>query len=442
MSRFLVTCWPFTGHVHNQLAIAETLRERGHDVRFYTGPSARRLLEAEGFSVFEFEHLDERRGYDGLRALEPGDARARASPGTVRRALRDWLVETIPDQLADLEPLLARWRPDVLVCDLSLWGPIMVLWEKTGLPVALSSTFMGPLIPGPDAPPWGLGMAPPRTRRQRAVAAAITWATERAGAPMRARLDELRAEHGLAPAGATPNAFTARLPLYLVGNVPELDYARRDLPDSVHYLGSCVWHPPVSIEDATWLESLPADRPWVHVSESTVRTGDPYLLRAAAEGLGDTPVQVVMSAGGHRDPQTLPLGPLPANVHLTRWISHAALLPRCAAVVTGGGAATVIAALRCGVPLVVVPTAHDKPDNARRVVQAGAGVRLAARDCTPERLRDAVLEVLDDARYRQRAQELSERLEQAPGPAGAAELLEHLVPPVGAMAPATTLRAP
>ncbi len=435
-----MTCWPFTGHVHNQLAIAEELRGRGHEVAFYTGPSARALLEGEGFEVFTFDRLDEQRGYRGMRALEPADARSRPSPGVVRRALRDWLVETIPDQLADLEPLLARWRPDVLVCDLSLWGPIMVLWEKTGIPVALSSTFMGPLIPGPDAPPWGLGMAPPRGRRQRAIAAGIQWVTERAGAPMRARLDELRAQHGLAPAGVTPNEFTARLPLYLVGNVPELDYGRRDLPPSVHYVGSCAWHPPASAEDAAWLASLPAERPWVHVSESTVRIGDPYLLRAAASGLGHGPFEVIMTAGGHRDPSDLGLGPLAANVHLARWVSHAALLPRCSVVVTGGGAATVIGALAQGVPLVVVPTAHDKPDNARRIVEAGAGVRLGPRACTPERLRAAVDQVLGDPRFAAAAARAAERLGRAAGPAGAAALLEQLAP-AGAAPPSRTAAA-
>ena len=231
-------------------------------------------------------------------------------------------METIPDQLADLEPLVARSAARRARVDLSLWGPIMVLWEKTGIPVALSCTFMGLLIPGPDAPPWGLGMAPAHTPMQRTLAAGLSWTTERAGAGMRARLDALRAGHGLGPAGATPNEFTARLPLYLVGNVPELDYMRRDLPPSVHYLGSCVWEAPANAADEAWLAAVPSERPWVHVSESTVRVGNPYLLRAAAEGLAGAPVEVVMTAGGHRDPGALGLGPLPSNVHLARWINH------------------------------------------------------------------------------------------------------------------------
>ena len=63
---------------------------------------------------------------------------------------------------------------------------------------------------------------------------------------------------------------------------------------------------------------------------------------------------------------------------------------------TTGGAGTVMAALHAGVPLVVVPTEWDKPENAQRVVEAGVGVRLAPHLCTPTRLRSAVEHVLSE----------------------------------------------
>jgi MGT family glycosyltransferase len=427
-ARFLITCWPFTGHVHNQMGIAHALRDRGGEVAFYTGESARHTIEREGFAVFAFRRVDEERAHRNIRVLETRDRRSRPSPALLRRTFRDWLVETIPDQVADLEPLVGKWPPDVLVCDLSMWAPIVILWEKARIPVALSSTFMGPLIPGPDAPAWGLGLAPPRTRRQRATARAVTGATEALGRGLRRRVDALRAEHGLPAMGCSVNRFSGRLPLYLVPNVPELDYGRRDLPPSVHYVGPCLWHPDEPADTAAWLDALPAERPWVHVTESTLHSGEPFILRAAAHGLAGAPVEAILTTGGQRDPHALGLGDLSPNVHVTRWVSHAALLPRCAAVVTAGGAATIIAALRSGVPLVVVPTTWDKPDNARRVVEAEAGVRLSPRHCTPERLRAAVSHVLGEPRYRVGAQRLADRLAASPGPPRAAELLESLIP--------------
>ena len=113
-------------------------------------------------------------------------------------------------------------------------------------------------------------------------------------------------------------------------------------------------------------------------------------------------------------------------MHVARWVNHDELLPRCAALVTVGGKATVLAAAEAGVPMVIVPTTWDKPDNARRVSEAGAGVRLSPRGLSAEKLRAAVREVLDEARYREAAQRLAARLAAAPGPARAAELLEQL----------------
>jgi UDP:flavonoid glycosyltransferase YjiC (YdhE family) len=74
----------------------------------------------------------------------------------------------------------------------------------------------------------------------------------------------------------------------------------------------------------------------------------------------------------------------------------------------------------------VVPTGWDKPANARRVVEAGVGVELSPRRCTPAALRAAVELVLREPRYRRNALRAAELLAGAPGPAGAAELIESL----------------
>jgi MGT family glycosyltransferase len=419
MSRFLITLWPFTGHLLPQMSIAIALRERGHDVAFFSGEAIRDLAEGEGFEFFAFERLDQERAFRNMRAVEAG-----TRPGQLLPVFRDWLVETIPDQLADLRAVLARWRPDVIATDLSLWGPIVVVWEAERIPVALSSTFMGPLIPGPDAPSWGLGLRPPRTALGRAVASAMTRLTERAATGLRRRVDEIRADNGLAPLGESVNRFTARLPLYIVGNLRRLDYNRRDLPPTVRYVGNCIWYPPAEPGTAEWLDAIPADRPWVHVTESTLSHGDPFLLRTAVAALAGEPVEVILTTGRQRDAAAL--GPLPANAHVAPWLNHGDLLPRCAAVVTVGGKATILAAMEAGVPLVLVPTTWDKPDNARRVTEAGAGVRLPRRRVSPERLRAAVRQVLSEPAYRAKATEIAVELAAARGPAGAAELLEEL----------------
>jgi UDP:flavonoid glycosyltransferase YjiC (YdhE family) len=107
--------------------------------------------------------------------------------------------------------------------------------------------------------------------------------------------------------------------------------------------------------------------------------------------------------------------------------------------ITTGGAGSVLAALQVGVPLVVVPTNWDKPDNAQRLVSAGVGIRLSPWRCTPARLRQAVVRLLEDPSYGANARGIADRLRAEPGPAGAASLLEALAPRASQTPPSPTL---
>jgi MGT family glycosyltransferase len=440
-ARVLFTCWPFDGHVMPQLSIATALRDRGCQVAFYTAESAHATIRSTGLEVFPFTRVAP--AWLRVQARERAIGGRKQSLRVQREAFRSWLVETIPYQVDDLGPIAQEWQPDVIVTDVSMWGPIVVLWEKIGIPVAVSSTLMGPLTPGRDAPLAGSALAPPRTAATRALAGGLKRVIDACARGMRRRIDEIRAGYGLEPLGCSVNEFTGRLPLYLVMGLRELDFGRRDLPPGVRYVGACLWHPTERPTTTAWLDRLPSDRPWVHVTEGTSHYQDPFLLRAAARGLAAAPLEAILTTGSGgavgstRDPHGLGLATAD-NIHVTDWVGHDGLLPRCSAVVTTGGPGTVMAALRAGAPVVVVPTTWDKPGNARRVVHAGVGVRLSPRRCTPTALRAAVEEVLGDPAYRKRATLIAEKLAAAPGPSGAAESIEALArrgPTTAAMPP-------
>ncbi len=421
-TRVLFTCWPFEGHVYPQMSMAHALRARGVEVAFFTAESQRELIEAEGFELFPFQRVGPawQRVHEGARGTG-----GRREAVRLMRESRDWVVGTIPDQIADIRDVVSQWQPDVIGCEASMFGPLVVLADLLTVPVALVSPLITSQLPGPQAPAPG-GLVPAATRRAQLLNAGVEQLKLLLTRPMRRRIDEIRAAHGLGPLGGSVTASWARLPLYLVLSVPELDYLRRDLPASVQYVGPCLWHPTEPPGTRDWLDGLPSDRPWVHVTEGTSHFQEPVVLRAAARGLADGPWEAILTSGRDRDPQALGLAPAAANVHVAPWLSHEVLMPRCAALVTTGGMGTVMAALRAGVPLVVVPTNWDKPLIAQLIVDAGVGVRLAPRHCSPERLRDAVQRVLADPRYTQKARRLAERLATAPGPAGAAEQLERL----------------
>jgi MGT family glycosyltransferase len=149
----------------------------------------------------------------------------------------------------------------------------------------------------------------------------------------------------------------------------------------------------------------------------------PIVLRAAVAGLAGLRMRVVITTGRDRTPDQLGITNVADNISVEQWVSHTDLLPKTAVMVTTGGAGSVLAALCAGVPLVLVPTEWDKQEIAQRVVEAGAGIRLAPRLCTPARLRAAVRTVLDDPSFRDNAQRLAKGFASAGGQNLAAELL-------------------
>lgn len=422
MASFLIAVWPFRSHFFPLVGIASALRRRGHEVAFYSGSEARAVIEDEGFELHPFERLDEAR----IRHLMFG-RNAYASwkqPFRARKLLRDWLLGTVPDQVADLTAILEERRPDVLVTETSMWGPMLVLRETKSIPVAVFSTVAACLLPGPGAPPFGLGLPRPRTTATRLSCSAANAAMRALSRSMREAANETRREFGLPPLATSVTEHSGTMDLYLVPSTAAFDYDRTDLPDTVRYVGPCVWNKGRAEAKAPWLDELP--RPIVHVTEGTMHVEKPVLLQAAARGLGGLPMSVVMTTGGHRRAEELELGPLAANVRVEPWVPHADLLPRTDALVTTGGAGTVMTALAAGVPMVVVPTEWDKPENAQRVVEAGAGIRLAPWRLTPMRLRRGVQTILENGRFREAARRASADFASRDGLGEAARLLEGL----------------
>jgi MGT family glycosyltransferase len=433
MARVLFTVWPFAGCIHPQIAVARRLASRGHSVAFYSGGKCRPIVEQQGFEFFAFQDKLQRAVDDCVYSPQAIGLNW-SRPWRLRPQIRALFLETVPYQVEDLEQISC----DGLVTDPALWAPFLILAERRQIPVAILSYACGCMLPGPGAPPVGPGLPVAKTTfgrlRNRAAAFALDWflADTRRGA------SALRRQFGLKPFRGPVIGLAERLPLYLVPSCPEFDYQRRDLPGNVYYTGPLQWYPPEPAP--AWFRELRDDRPWVHVTEGTLHVRDSFLLRAAVSGLADLPVQVILGAFDDRTTRDLPTGAMPENMKTVQWVNHDQLLPRTAVMVTTAGGGTVMAGMQHGVPLIVVPTEWDKAENAQRVVEAGAGIRLNARDCTPHRLRTAVRQVLASDSYRKNAQRIAAALARLGGPERAAALIEQML--TGRAAPDYTRQEP
>lgn len=171
-----------------------------------------------------------------------------------------------------------------------------------------------------------------------------------------------------------------------------------------------------SLESVAGVEGVESV-PQVYVSLGTTFNRAPEFYRACFEAFEGEPYRVLLSTGGREQP----LPDAPANVEVRAFVPQLEVLARAAAFVTHGGMNSANEALQFGVPMVVVPQRGDQYLVAGRVAELGAGLTIAPRDVTPERLRDAVGRVVRDPSFRARARALGRGLEEAGGYRRAAE---------------------
>lgn len=145
-------------------------------------------------------------------------------------------------------------------------------------------------------------------------------------------------------------------------------------------------------------------------------------VQRVLDALDGLPVRVLLTTGPALKAEQLRI---PANTRAVAFLPHRIVLPRAALMITHAGWQTINAALADGVPLLCIPGGRDQPDNAARVVLAGAGVR-ARKSASPRKLRRIIVTTLQDPALKHGARAMATALARSDGAITIAEQLERL----------------
>jgi len=398
--KILVAGWDSGGGVEAVQTVVGRAVTRGHQVRVLGTEGLRSRFESAGAAFQRYKYAPD----NDLSQPETDlvkDWQSR-NPLTQWQRVRDrQLCGPAREFCRDVAEELQRDPADVAVIDTMIF-PAMFGAEVTGVRVVI--VMHGPyLIPRAEVPPLGSGLMPAKGRLGRLrdrSAAAVTNAAFRTAMPS---LNRTRAEAGLPPVRDLPDLM-GRADRILVCSSPSFDFAPGSVPANVCYVGPQLEDEPGEDSGGRWADE--PGQPLVLVGLSSTVMRQEGLLQRAADALGQAQVRGLVTTGPAVDPAAISARD---NVTVTRWVRHADVLPRCSAVITHGGHGTVMKALIAGVPLIVVPLGRDQPDNAARVVYAGAGVRLR-KNASADALRAAIGRVIGDPRYRAAARATAARL--------------------------------
>ena len=390
--------------------------ERGHEVRVVAHGAARARIERTGA-----EFVPIRDWLPDLDITHPEtdpirDWEARTPLGAAKR-MRDAPIAALREATREDIELLDEWSPDVVVFDWQfIAAPIAA--ERAGIP-AVALVHCPYPFPAPGAPPLFSGQKPmggPLGAARDRLLNAITRRFLTAGLPM---LNDVRAEHGLAPLKEWNDQILGVRAIYVM-TAPELDFSSKaQLPANVHYVG-----PAFEPFETEWESPWPSDNadPLVLISFSTSYMNQLALAQRVLDAVAGLPVRALLTAGPALDPSQLRI---PDNARTVPFVSHRTVLPHAALVVTHAGWQTVNAALADGVPLVCIPDGRDQPDNAVRVVAAHAGVS-AGKKSSPEKLRRVISAALEDESIKRGARAMAGALARSDGAIVIADELERL----------------
>ncbi|MGS2616178.1 glycosyltransferase [Micromonospora sp. LZ34] len=333
--RVLFASLASVGHTYPLVPLAVAVREAGHEVHFAAGEAVHAPLAA-----------------NGLRPFRPADA----------------FYELYAE---DLEPELARLRPDLVIHGWGVPGAAVAA-HRAGIPSIWHG--FGRIFPD------GIGLEPPGKD------------PETAGRP---HLD-------ICPPSLQDRDFLATAERIEVRPVP---YSAPATPSTG--------------------DSQLTSRPLIYLTLGTA-FGTAELLRTAVSGLATLGARVVVAAGRVPPEQ---LGDLPRNVTVQPWVPQAELLPHVDVVVHHGGSGTTLGALTVGAPQLILPQGADQFTNADALTAAGAALRLLPAELSADAIAEQARRLLPQsgrAGHRDAARAIAEEISRMPSPAQVARHLpEH-----------------
>lgn len=416
--RIVITSLGSYGDVNPYVGLALELQARGHAPVIATSPYYRGHVEAAGVE------------FSAVRPdLDPHDRRTVGRIMDARTGsefiVREVILGSLRESFADLSRAV-RGADAIITHPVTFAGPVVA--EREGIPwistvLAPMSFFSARDLPVFPPMPWAK-----RLERVPGAAAGLVrlarGATRRWGEPVHA----LRRELGL-PRGGDPiyeGQHSPRGVLALFSRL--LAEPQADWPPRVRITGPIVWdgalaRAALSPALERFLDQGPPPVVFTLGTSAVGAAGGFY--RESLEAARRLGVRAVLLVGRHAENR--PPGPLPPGLIVEEFAAHSALFPRAAAIVHQGGAGTLHQALRAGRPTLVVPFAHDQPDNAWRVERLGVSRTLRPARYTAGRAARELRTLLNDPDYARRAAAAGERVRAENGAAAACDAIEALL---------------
>jgi sterol 3beta-glucosyltransferase len=398
--------------------LGQGLMEAGHDVRMVTFENFRPQVESHGLELVSIDG-DFQALFSGKSGLDLGESGSnvfrsmRAILEMFERPVEDLLQKLVSPAVLDSDILINQLPGAMFGYDLA---------EKLDIPHLAAAVI--PLVRTKEFP---LPLFP-----QLSFGRSYNWLSHRlaeqlAWQPFHRKINRWRKnELGLPPLplrGYFEQMRTKDIPV-LGGFSANVVPRPKDWGEHVHVTG--YWFPKDKRDGQlpeNLMQFLDAGSPPVFVGFGSMPLRNPArTAEMVINAIKLSGQRGILSAGwGELGKQNLP-----SSIMQVGYIPYQCLFPRLAGVAIHGGSGTTAAALRAGVPTLVVPFLMDQFYWGRRVFELGAGPRpIPFKRLTTERLAEAIVCMVNDSVMGANAAALGENIRAEDGVGQAIKILDQ-----------------
>ncbi|HKK25629.1 MAG TPA: nucleotide disphospho-sugar-binding domain-containing protein [Gracilimonas sp.] len=406
MKTALIYTSPACGHLYPMMDVAIELRSKGYDVIVQTLSGETDHVENE-----EIKHLSIN---SEIESLKLKDYRENNPFAQIKSSFSSWLSRA-PFEIEDLKKSYSQYNPDLLIVDANTWGA-GAFAEAQNRPWVMFMPYCLP-IPSPDTPAFGPGFPPPVNALHRLRDRVFNGIVQRYLKGIVEKLNELRSELQVSQLNTFSDIYY-KPDLLIYRTAEPFEYARRHWPENILTVGPGLWAPPG--RKPKWINDLPS--PKILISLSTELQNDGAIIETALRALADEKGSVIVTTSA-MDPENFEVPH--QNVHITRFLPHAQVIPDMDLVITHGGMGTTQRALASGVPVCVIPWGRDQSETGRRVELSGCGTMLPKSKLSEKRLKSAIDEAIG---RKEEANMIAQAFKKAGGAKRAVEAIDNLMP--------------
>lgn len=397
--KILFACIPADGHFNPMTGLAFYLKEKGYDVRWYTGKNYKNKLKQMDIPYIPFVKAKE----INISELDEAYPERKKLKGVshIKFDIINLFINRMKDYYEDVADLFSSFPFDLLVFDNTFPGSII----KDKLKIPTVGIGVVPLaLSAPDIPQYGLGHQPANNflskRKQNFIKLMaeklIFKETKLAYNQLLESLSLPSEDHNIfdiSPLNAT---------VFLQNGIPEMDYPRNSLPKTIKYIGALnTWSKkPIIKEQKDWKTLLDPKKKTILISQGTVEKNHKKLIIPSLEAFKNEPYNIVVVTGNN-DTGTLKRQYPHYNIHIEDFIPFEVIMPSTDVFITNGGYGSSMISIKHGIPMVTAGINEGKNEICARIDYCGLGIDLKTERPRSYSIKEAVSQILTTDTYKE-----------------------------------------